>query len=476
MKRIELANALTDFVQSNLSKTTAYCLVEQHQPKKAKVDNQLSARVLAEFDRVHAPALEREFHLLTDPAGSTHTGNNFIPASYQREVIRAALSDLNVLSLVNIAVDPTATYAANVPFEEKPRGHFPNDGVVYEGQGIPFSGVGLGNDIAYIQPMKLAMSVTNEVIHFSQNGAINWEAWGNNIIANSRVLKELVHLRVCNEMLRSSDWCFSGSVSNEPFLVSESGLIKTERFPVVRPLQVRDIKGNAIGIVECPVSILIGGLPINYFTGARNLPNGLYWRFANLNLGYIQLVDNMGNPAGFGASGMISYSEAKNLIKFDLHRPDETPYKKHLNGLIDAIGDQKSMLSSHRYSSPNYALMSSALNNEITKAEQFAISLKRDGTNTDLQGDLEAIKSLPVFDTNAPSDMGDYRILLGQKGLTTYTISKPFSIGQPFEAVNAQGEPTGVKLAYGEEYSSIHTPKVLRERYASVLVFDSSKR
>ena len=105
------------------------------------------------------------------------------------------------------------------------------------------------------------------------------------------------------------------------------------------------------------------------------------------------------------------------------------------------------------------------------------VSLKRDGTTNTPQGDLEAIKGLPAFDCNVPGiDIGDQRILIGQRGLTGYTIIKPYNVCMPFEAVDGEGNPTGEKVAYGEEYNALHTPKPVRNRYTSILVYDSATR
>ena len=231
-----------------------------------------------------------------------------------------------------------------------------------------------------------------------------------------------------------------------------------------------------MGNPENPITIIINGENIPYYTGENNLETGTYWAFSNINLGYIKLVNQSGQPTGEGLGGTISYSSPSNIVKFDLSPPSGAKYSIHLNDLLSTIGDQKAVLSGSRYARPDYAVMSYMLNNEMSKAEQFAFSYRRDGTATDLKGDLDSVKGLPVFDTNAPGDFGDMRILLGQRGLTSYTIGKPYSMGTPFEAIDERGRPTGEKVAYGEEYSAIHTPKPVRNRYTSILVYDSTAR
>ncbi len=468
----------SDFVRANLERTNAWNNKRLVEPSGGKrlADGGFAAVVLAEFDRVNAHQLALEHRIL---AGSeTNSGNVSLPASYQREVIKEALSDLNILQLVRVAVDPSSGITTQIPYEERAHNAatIANSGIVYEGQGIPFSGVGLKYDTAYIEPMKLALKVTNEVIHFSQSNQINWEAWAENILSNARVIRELLALRITNEMQRSADSYMASAIVNEAFTASDVGIIKTVSFPVIRPHQARNIRGEAIGNAENPLVITVNGGEIPYYSGKKNLAAGLYWVFSNVNLGYIQLVNQLGEPGGDGVQGTISYSAATNLIKFDLNHVSDVKYPIHLNDLLARIGDQQAMLVSHRFARPDYSVMSYMLNNEATKAEQFAHSYRRDGTSTTLQGDLEAVKGLPVFDTNAPGDFGDQRILLGQRGLTSYTIAKPYQMGNPFEAVDELGRPTGAKVAYGEEYSAIHTPKPVRSRYASILVYDSTQR
>jgi hypothetical protein len=466
---------LSETVKKALKETNAYGdrrLSLADEPTNLRFVN----RVLSEFDRVYAYALQQEHRILS--GSPTNMNSAFLPASFQREVIREALADLNILQLVRTNIDPSATTTTQIPYEVlTSASSIPNGGMVTEGNEIPFAGAGIKNETAYVRAMKLALKVTNEIMHFTQSSGVNWNAWGENIASNARIMRELIHLRIANEIQRSSDTYMAVAVSNEAFTASANGLIKTALFPIVRPHQDYDLQGNAINLPECPLTITISGTAIKFYTGDPQLTAGTYWKFSNINLGYIQLVNQLGAVAGAAATGTISYYNPTNLIKFDLNPATGVDYRKNLNNLLSAVGDQKAMLSSQRYSRPEYALMSSMLNNEASKAEQFVMEFKRQGTNDTISGDLESIKGLPSFDCNAPGmDLGDQRILLGQRGLTGYTIIKPYSVGVPFEAVGVNGRPTGEKVAYGEEYNALYTPKAVRQRYTSVLVYNSTTR
>ena len=85
---------------------------------------------------------------------------------------------------------------------------------------------------------------------------------------------------------------------------------------------------------------------------------------------------------------------------------------------------------------------------------------------------------MPAWGTNAPGiDLGDERILMGERGITNYVVAKAFAIGEMQEGRDpVTGEMNGTKEAYGEEYNAIHTPKPLADRLTSVLVYSATTR
>ena len=85
---------------------------------------------------------------------------------------------------------------------------------------------------------------------------------------------------------------------------------------------------------------------------------------------------------------------------------------------------------------------------------------------------------MPAWSTNAPGiDLGDERILMGQRGTTHYRVAKAFSMSEMQEGRDPEtGEMNGTKEAYGEEYNAIHTPKPLADRYTSVVVYSGTGR
>ncbi len=437
-------------------------------------------KVLAEFDIIQAERLHAEHKQFA--AGSTGTADTNFPAGFQRTVIREALSDLNVLQLVNTMTDGNAQATTEIPYEERDVSAVYNDGVVFEGQGIHRASVSQKMDTAYILPRKLAFIISNEVMHFSRAAVIDWDAYARNVASNARYMRELIHRAICNEMQRSADSYLAANIANEGIdgqLDGATSIVKTVNFPIVRQHQQKDLKGTNVGAAENPITVRLNGVAVIEYDGTGDQAGGTYYRITNYNLGYVQFVTELGaaaTPPDSAGADDISYSYATNIVMFDTDN-GATDIDVHLNGLLRSIGGRKAVMSSDRFAMPDFQLMSSTLNDTCTNAKQFESSSKKDGTDTTAMGDLERVKGLNAFSSDAPGvDLGDERILIGQRGTTGYSIAKPFVTGAPFEAVDANGLATGQKQAYGEEYSAIKTPLPIRNRYTSVIVYSATNR
>lgn len=446
-------------------------------------DDKLGAfgtKVLAEFDRVHAPSLHREARMLAD--GIVDTGNMNLPSSFQREVLRESLQDLRILDLVGATVDPTHAATHSIPYETRDLSAVRNNGVVYEGQPIHRGGITQDTELAYIQPMKIALEQTNEAMWFSaQNSLINFDAWGRSIASNALAIRELLCRRIGNEMQRQADSYAAVTVSNEnlePQSTGSKSIFKLANWPVIRPHQVRDLKGNAIGNVINPVTITYSSVARSEYDGTGEQAAGTYYRWVNINLGVLQLVNQAGVPVNAvdGTAFTASYSYSTNVLKVDIDVPSGSTYEKHMNKLLQAVGSRKAVLSAERFVMPTFGLMSPVLHNAITDAENFEWGSARVDVGITAQGTLTPVKGIPQWDTNAPAlDLGDERLILGRRGDFRYTVARPFSIGAPFEK-QENGRPVGKKIAYGEEYSSLIVPERLREGFTSILAYSATAR
>ena len=474
---------LQEIVVSNLQKTNQFANRRLSlQSDESKLDP-FTQKILAAFDADPSNAYKlRQEHKMLSGDGTMGLDNPWFPVGFQRTVIRELFHDFNILQLVQTLVEVTEGQTVNIPYEVIDHSQFAGDGIVYEGGGIPYANAGFTNDTAYVLAMKLALKVSNEVMHFTSTSGVNWEAWAENISSNLRIMRVRITRRLANEIQRASDSFEALDITNEDIGAQIDGatsLIKTVQFPIVRPHQQRNMKGVAVGLEDNPITVKLDNVVISKWNGTGKQSAGTYYTLKNLNLGYIQFVSELGvavTPPDTAAT--ISYSYATNIVKFDLkYDATKTSYEKHLNGLLSKIGDQKSMMSTDRYVMPEYLLMAPSLSNEISKATDFIADQKRNGTDTNLQGDLEKVKAIPTFGTNAPNlDLGTERIQMGVSNTTTYKIVKPYNVGKVTEAVNSDGEFTGQRTAYGEEYSCIHTPKPVRNRACALIVYNSDNR
>ena len=438
-------------------------------------------RILALYDSRNAPAIVHESIQLSD-GGTTSTANISLPATVQRTVIREALSDLKLLDLVSVLVDPHASSTISIPYELRRPGAIANAGVVYEGNAIPRASIEQKLDLAYLLGAKLCFSVTNEVAFFSANSPLDWDAVSRNIESNARIVRELIVLRIANEMQRSADafGATAGVVTDiSGQLTGSASLVKTSSFPVVRQRAIRRIDGVQVGDTQNPMTVILNDAAISAFDGTGNQTAGTYYRVENYNLGLIRLVDQAGDAVTPTATGVctVTADVATNCTLFDLKVPSGIELEDHLNGLLRAVGARKAFMSARRFVMPDFLLMSPILNDTCSNARSFISSQQRSGSSLTVAGDLETIKAIPAFSTNAPGvDLGDERIVLGAMGTVTYAVAKPFETGRPFQALGPNMRPTGEQIAYGEEFSAIHIPEPLAGRLTSVIAYDSDAR
>lgn len=437
-----------------------------------------AAKVLALFDQNNAHRLSDESKRFAD--GRTDTSHTELPAGWQRQVIQEALSDLNILNAVTVRTDPNATSTTDIPYEYRDKSAIRNHGRVYERQPIHRAGVIQKMDTAYIQPIKLALEITNEVRIFSRTSGINFDAYARNVAGNARAVRELVQWHIANELQRAADTYGAMAITNEDVAAKLDGsndTIKLAQFPLVRPHQDYNLRGETIGSVANAIVIDFGGTPVLEWDGSGTQAAGTYYRVVNYNLAYIQFVDESGDPVTPDeAAATISYSYSTNVAKFDLDE-GATELSLHLNGIIRAIGSRKAVMSSDRFVMPTMGICSPTLQDTISNAKNFEANSRRPDADMTAAGVVDMIKQINFWNTNAPDlDLGDERILLGQAGLLNYVVKQPFVTGAPYEIHDSTGAPLGTKGAYGEEYSAIKVPGPTNERLTSVIAYSATAR
>lgn len=435
-------------------------------------------KVLGAFDSANHARLLSDEKALSDGTLS----DTSIPATIERQVITEVVEDHKILELVNTVVDASAGPTAQYRYEERDKGPLNNFGIVAEGQGIPSSGVSIKMATAYLVARKLAMKLSDELMHFNAGGQVNWDAWARTIAANTQLMRDELARWISFEIQRISDQQDAQTVTDENIaarLDGSNSVIKLAQFPLVPMFQRKDLQGNNIGSLENPIVLTLGGTEIQpYPVGAKTVPPATYYLVNNYNLGYITLMDETGSPVTPSEStATVSYSYATNVEKFDTDLPTDTKKGEHLKGLVNLVGRLKARMYQDQGIEPNFGLCAATLHEEITQADNFTAQGKQDGTNTNNMGNLQQIKDIPMYRTNTGSVMGEERLQLGVRGTTAWVLNKPFAAGGDLiNCVNSDGQPTGEKMAYGTEYSGLDTPVTNRDRYKAVIVYSAAER
>lgn len=437
-------------------------------------------KVVGLFDRLYAGPLSAEVKQFA--AGNQSTADTSLPYSVIRTVIREAVQDVVALNFVTADVAAQNSLTVLIPYITRDLTGMGSDIHVNEGAAIPYAGYTQGHEMAYLRAKKLATQLSNELAFFTRNGALDYDALRDNFDLVVRVVRERVDRLLHDEILNSADEYGAVAVvaeNMEPQFDGVKTTFKTAQFPICRPRIVRDIQGNQIGNTTTPITCSYAGAPITAW--APGVAAGTYFRITDYNLGKFQIVDEDGVAIAVADTTLctLSYHYASNVAKFDLGGAGDVDWDLYLNGLLRDFGRRKALMQSgDRMAAPNFAIMSSVLNQTFTEARQHESGNKVEGTALTNDGNLAMIKGIPAFGSNAPGLlMGDVRAVIGERGTTYYRVAKPFSMGEAFEAVDpSTGKPIGKKQAYGEEYSVEHTPTPSKYKYTSLLVADTTNR
>lgn len=436
-----------------------------------------AAIVLAQFDAIHGANLEKERIALSE---GTDLSNTNLPAALQRTVIREALADTKVLDLVTFDYKASTGTTVTFPYEVR-EGTLKNYGITAEGKGMQVIGVGQKMDSMVLIARKVAMMLSNEVIHFSKASLINWDAMARAISSNAEVMRETLAAWIMNSLVRYADAFEAAEVTNENIaaqLDGTSGLIKLAKFPLVQAFQQVDIQGENVGAEENPITLTVSSSVIQpWVEGATS---GTYYRVEDYTLGLVRLVTETGAEKNTSATtATISYSAATNCEM--LNEDDFSSIadnKARLDNLLDAIGDQQAFMGDTRFVSLDYMLSSETFNNMLSKAKGYVKDERVEGKSLTAIGDAAGTKGMPFFKTNGYAALGQQRCLLGVRGAMSVMLAKPYSIDSAaIEVLDPVTKtPTGQKMYYGEEYIGLKVPKLLAGHSRTVGWYSSTKR
>lgn len=431
--------------------------------------------VLNQFDSLHGNELEKERIALSE---GTDLGKTELPKTVQRAVIREALADIKVLDLVAFDFKSSTGTTVDFPYEVR-EGDIYNYGITAEGQGMQVLGVQQKMDSMVLVARKLAMKLSNEVMHFSKVSMINWDALARAIATNAERMRESMAAWVINSLVRIADAFEALDIASEDIgaqLNGSKSLIKLAKFPLVAPHQQVDIRGNKVGSEENPIALVVNSVAVTPWVPKATA--GTYYRVEDHSLGLIRLVNETGAAVTPNTTGTISYSHATNLTKLD---EDDfaslTDPKERYDVLLDAVGDQQAFMKDNRFVGLNFMLSSSTFNNKLSKARSYVPDQRIEGNAMTQMGNAAGTKGMPFFETNRFAHLGQNRCLMGVRGAMSVIMSKAYALtSQAIECTDAEGAPTGEKMYYGEEYVGIKVPKLLQGHYRSVLWFSTDKR
>ncbi len=460
---------------TDMSDAERYEATGGHLPKKNKM---LAEKVLASFDAIHGEALAREHKLLASGVGVVPEVE--VPATFQRTVIREALYALIGLQFVQSDTAPfNAAY--NIPYSYRDTSApGKNDTTIYEGQAIRRAGVIQKMETAFPIPQKLAFEVSDEVRYLTAAGHLNWDVVAENRVNASRIIGEDTDGKIFNEILHSADEYGAVAVNNEDVGAAFDGareIFPLANFPITHPRSVYDLQGAQIGNIANKVTVMFDGAELTEFDGTGNQPGGNYYKL-DYNLGEISIVIQDGQPIKPDAVAcLVSYSHVTNAGRFDLDHSADVDVAKHWDKFIHAFDMRKNVLKQDRYHSPNYGIMSGTVMTQARWAEKFKMCYRIPATELAQNGNLGSIWEVPNFETAAPGLwMGDQRIVIGERGVGRLKVVKPWMLGELENQRDADGNMTGMKQAYGDQFIVLHTPTMLRKAATSIVIYSSSTR
>jgi len=441
------------------------------------INKEFAEKVLAQFDVEHGAQLHSEHKMLAGGAGLVSDVS--VPAIFERTVIREALYNMIGLQFVDVGTLPfSATALIPYSFRDTTAAGISNTRV-YEGGAVPRAGVRQTSDTAYPIPQKIAFEVSDELRYLTGNGQLDWDVTAENARNAARIIGEDSERLIFNEILQASEQFATTSVVDQNIATANGTftIFPLDSFPVVRPSRVFDLQGNQVGATLYGVVVKSNAVVIVEYNGTNTQGAGLYYTM-DFNLGEIRFVTALGAPSAPLNTHLIlcSYTFTTNVFAFNT---DQGAVATDLfwDTLLYRYGLRKNVIESDRFRIANFGLMSGTIRTQIEQARSFIETGAHAGTALDTEGNLGPVKGVANFRTTAPGlQMGDQRIIIGERGATRFRMMKPWTMGQMVDQKDANGRFTGRKEAYGDQFIVLHTPTQLKAAYTSLVLFGGAAR
>lgn len=449
--------------------------------KLLAANKDFAEKALAQFDAEHGHRLDAEHKMLASGTGSI--SDVAVPVVAERTVLREALYNLTSLGFVNAGTAPFAN-VLTVPYSYRDTAAAGVGALRrFEGQGIRRAGVIQTQEEARPIPQKLAYLMSAELGLLMSASPIDFDPLAENIRNIIRIVGEDTEAINYNELVFSADE--AGAVAFNDTLTAQcngtNAVFVTSQFPVVRPRQAYDLKGNAVGSPTNPLTITYdSAVRAEYALPADGsaLAAGIYY-VMDWNLGEIRLVNQAGVvqvPANAKALTVAGF-RATNRALWSSDAVVSESIKDRYDRLLIEMGNRKVVIENDRYYTANFALMSGALDNALTQADSFRANSARVATGLSADGSVGFTKGVPTFNPSAPGlVLGDTRIMLGERGNTRFRMCKAFAMNPPEQARNAAGLFTDQQEGFGTQYIVSHTPTQLKNSLTSIIVYSEAGR
>lgn len=445
----------------------------------------VAEKLLAQFDRIYGYQLAIEgkagHKMLAN--GEVGVADTALPYTVMRTVFREAIYNLIAANIIAIETETGDGTAATVfiPFVKRQEGNPSIENLTtFEGKPINYAGLIQDKELAFVNPRKLAIKFSDEVAFFTAASSINYEAVRDNMALVTRMMQEGLEFLLLTEMVMAADEFSVVAVSGEN-LDAQTDAAKTifqlAQWPLVRPRNVFDLKGDQIGSTVNPLTVTFKSVAIPEYDGSNTQTAGDYYKITNYSLGQFRIVTELGavqTPAAVDLLA-VSYTYTTNIVKWDKNFASGT-FSEHLDNLLNEFGRRKAMLFQDRFSIPNFAYMSAVMNNMVTEAKKFESAKQVEGNALTNDGNLAMVKGIPTFGSNVPlAQIGDLRLIIGERFTSMQKVVRPWSMDPNLtNVVDATGKFTGEKQTYGQQYDAIHTPLLNKGKYTEIMAYDST--
>jgi len=354
--------------------------------------------------------------------------------------------------------------------------------MVYEGQSIQNSGVTTRSETFYTQPVKIGFEFTLESQLVNAARQIDYDIFAELVMNATRISQERVDQLVFDDVTNATLAHSTLSVTNETVtgVNGTNTVFPLVNFPVVKPMRDFKANGSQVGATQFPITITKAGAAVLPFDGTKKQPPGTYY-IMRYDLGELMFCTELGAviaPAS-GQAVVANYSYSKNVTAFDTdYDPAAFKEGEYFNLALTAFDMVESKLRDERYvANVDMALMRKTAQGYFKRAARYDAANIRPGMSLDATGSLGTVGGIPVFSTQSPGiQLGNNLVIVGARNNSRFRVMQPWSMIEPEEKKDKDGNFIGKKHAYGTMFCGVATPTYLRGNAAAMVFYNSDTR